>query len=289
MNSNRHPAAAEAPVTAGIGLRAPHHEAFLATRPDIGWVEVHSENFFADGGPVLHTLQRVRADYPVSLHGVGLGLGAAAPLAQTHLDKLAALVERVEPCLVSEHLSWGQTADGRFLNDLLPLPYTEEALGHVCAHIDAVQERLQRPILIENLSAYLQYRDADYPEWDFLAAAAARSGCGILLDINNLYVNAVNHGFDPLDYLAAIPPQAVGEVHLAGYSVQSVAGREVLVDTHSRHVSAQVWALFDAALARLGRYPTLIEWDSDLPSLDGLLAEAGRARTRMEAADARAA
>lgn len=277
------------PQAVGIGLRAPHHEAFLASRPAIGWVEVHSENFFGQGGPALRTLERVRADYPVSLHGVGLGLGSAGALSQTHLHDLAALIRRIQPCLVSEHLCWGQAPDGRHLNDLLPLPYTHEALRHVCERIDAVQNRLGRRILIENLSAYLQYREADYSEWDFLAAVAERSGCGILLDVNNLYVNAVNHGFDPADYLAAMPASAVGEIHLAGYGVQRVAGREVLVDTHSRTVTRPVWALYEAALAHLGRHPTLIEWDNDLPELDVLLAEAEKARMRLEAVDVRAA
>ncbi|MEJ2629842.1 MAG: DUF692 domain-containing protein [Acidihalobacter sp.] len=278
-----------APEAVGIGLRAPHHGVFLATRPAVDWVEVHSENFFVEGGPVIHVLARVRADYPVSLHGVGLGLGSAAPLSQTHLDKLDRLIKRIEPFLVSEHLCWGQAGDGRYVNDLLPLPYTVEALHHVCARVGAVQERLGRTILIENLSAYLQYRDADYSEWDFLAELARRSGCGILLDINNLYVNAINHAFDPLDYLAAIPPEAVGEIHLAGFSVQQVAGRDVLVDTHSRAVTAPVWELYAKALVRLGRRPTLIEWDNDLPELETLLAEADKARTYLEKTDVRAA
>ena len=270
----------------GIGLRAPHHDAFLATRPDVDWVEVHSENFFVDGGPVIHVLERVRADYPISLHGVGLGLGSAAPLSQEHLDKLGRLIRRIDPFLVSEHLCWAQAGDGRYVNDLLPLPYTAEALHHVCARIEAVQERLGRSVLIENLSAYLQYRGADYSEWDFLAEVARRSGCGILLDINNVYVNAVNHAFDPLDYLAAIPSAAVGEIHLAGFSVQQVAGRKLLVDTHSRAVTEPVWSLYAAALERLGRRPTLIEWDNDLPQLDTLLAEARKAWTYLEKTDA---
>jgi uncharacterized protein len=274
----------------GIGLRAPHHDTFLATLPAVDWVEVHSENFFVDGGPVMRVLERVRRDYPVSLHGVGLGLGSAAAVSQIHLDKLDRLIRHIDPFLVSEHLCWGQASDGRYVNDLLPLPYTEEALRHVCSRIDAVQERLGRNILIENLSAYLQYGEADYTEWDFLAEVARRSGCGILLDINNLYVNAINHAFDALDYLAGIPAAAVGEIHLAGYSVQQVAGRDVLVDTHSRAVTAPVWALYETALARLGRRPSLIEWDNDLPELSVLLAEADKARGRLEeAADARAA
>lgn len=274
----------------GIGLRAPHHEVFLETRPTVDWVEVHSENFFVDGGPVMRVLERVRRDYPVSLHGVGLGLGSAAALSQLHLDKLDRLIRHIDPFLVSEHLCWGQASDGRYVNDLLPMPYTEEALRHVCTRVDAVQERLRRSILIENLSAYLQYGEADYSEWDFLAEVARRSGCGILLDINNLYVNAINHAFDPLDYLAAIPAAAVGEIHLAGYSVQQVAGRDVLVDTHSRAVTAAVWGLYEAALARLGRRPSLIEWDNELPELPVLLAEADKARVRLAgAADVRAA
>lgn len=270
------------PGAAGIGLRAPHHDVFLATRPAVDWVEVHSENFFGDGGPAIRLLERVRSDYPVSLHGVGLGLGSAAPLSASHLDRLGRLHRRIEPFQVSEHLSWGQAGDGRYLNDLLPLPYTVEALHHVCARVEAVQERLGRVILVENLSAYLQYRDADYSEWDFLAEVARRSGCGVLLDINNLYVNAINHEFDPLDYLAAMPPAAVGEIHLAGFSVQRVAGRELLVDTHSRAVTPAVWDLYATALTHLGRRPTLIEWDNDLPELKTLLAEADKARAYLE-------
>ncbi|MEJ2480994.1 MAG: DUF692 domain-containing protein [Acidihalobacter sp.] len=272
---------------AGIGLRAPHHAEFLATRPAVDWVEVHSENFFVDGGPVIRVLERVRSDYPVSLHGVGLGLGSAAPLSASHLDTLDRLVRRIEPFLVSEHLCWGQAGDGRYVNDLLPLPYTVEALDHVCARIEAVQERLGRTILIENLSAYLQYGHADYSEWDFLAEVARRSGCGI--HINNLHVNAINHEFDPLDYLAAMPPSAVGEIHLAGFTVQRVAGRNLLVDTHSRAVAAPVWELYATALRRLGRRPTLIEWDNDLPELETLLAEADKARSYLEDSDVRVA
>lgn len=264
------------PAAAGIGLRAPHHREVLDTRPAVGWLEVHSENFFATGGEPLRVLEAVRCSYPVSLHGVGLSLGSGDGLSREscsrHLAKLKALVDRIEPAAVSEHLCWS-AVDGCYLNDLLPLPYTREALATVCERIDEVQTVLGRAILIENLSSYLCFAGADMPEWEFVAEVARRTGCGILLDVNNIHVSASNLGFDPLDYLAAIPPAAVGEIHLAGYEEDE----GLLIDTHSRPVQPAVWDLYAEALARIGPRPTLIEWDNDIPPLDVLLVEAGKA------------
>lgn len=272
------------PARAGIGLRAPHIEEFLATRPDIAWCEVHSENYFADGGPSLRVLERVRADYALSLHGVGLSPGSCDPLDEDHLRRLKQLVIRSEPVLVSEHLSWSSFA-GRFANDLLPLPYTEEALVHLCRRVDQIQDYLARRILLENPSTYLQFVDSVIPEWEFISELAHRTGCGILLDINNVYVSAINHGDDPAAYLRGIDPASISEIHLAGCE----EGAGLLVDTHSRPVRTEVWELYRLALNRFGARPTLIEWDSDLPALDVLLDEAGKAAAMLEASDAVAA
>jgi len=265
------PATASRPVPAqaGIGLRSAHHDEFLARRPGVPWVEVHSENFFADGGRQLAVLDAVRRDYGLSLHGVGLSLGGTDPLDPDHLGRLKRLVGRTEPALVSEHLCWS-SADGLFLNDLLPLPCTEAALRHTVARVGAVQEHLGRRILVENVSSYLQFGGAEMTEWEFLAQLARRAGCGILLDVNNIHVSAVNHGFAAADYLRAIPAELVGEVHLAGHTVAD----DILIDTHSAPVSDEVWELYRDALRLLGPVPTLIEWDADLPALDRLLVEA---------------
>jgi hypothetical protein len=260
-------------VRAGIGLRTPHQRQVLAERPDVGWLEVHSENFFARGGQVLQVLERARSHYPLSLHGVGLSLGSVDPLSSEHLSLLKGLVERFEPGLVSDHLCWGAVG-GRHLNDLLPLPYTEEALEVVCRNVGAAQEHLGRQILVENVSSYLQFSDSSIPEWEFLAEVARRSGCGILLDVNNIYVSSVNHGFDALAYLDAIAPQAVQEIHLAGFDSNGAC----LIDTHGKPVHGPVWNLYGEALSRLGPVPTLIEWDTDLPALEILLGEARKAQ-----------
>jgi hypothetical protein len=257
------------PALAGIGLRAPHYREILAAPPRLSFLEVHSENFFGAGGQPQRYLERFRAEYPLSLHGVGLSLGSVDPLDETHLARLAQLVSRFEPALVSEHLCW-TSVGGRHANDLLPLPYTEESLEHVVSRVGAVQERLGRSILIENVSSYLQFVASDIPEWEFVAEVARRAGCGILLDVNNIYVNAVNHGFDPRAYLEAIAPGTVGEIHLAGFETTP----DCLIDTHGSRVSPEVWHLYDAAIARFGPTPTLVEWDTDLPALPVLLGEA---------------
>ncbi|MBK6599442.1 MAG: DUF692 domain-containing protein [Proteobacteria bacterium] len=264
------------PACAGIGLRAQHHAAVVAERPAVGWLEAHSENYFGRGSQSLHWLLQAREHYPVALHGVGLSLGSTDPLDTEHLREWRRLIVRVQPAVISEHLSWS-SIDGRFSNDLLPLPYTREALAHLVDRVDQVQELLGRRILIENLSSYLQFDQSDMPEWVFLAELSRASGCGILLDVNNIYVNAHNHGFDADAYLAALPREAVGEIHLAGHSVRELGGQTVLIDTHSTHVCADVWQLYAQAIARFGAQPTLLEWDADIPALEVLVAEAQRA------------
>jgi uncharacterized protein len=276
------------PVKAGIGLRPPHFKRVLSERPPIPWFELHSENFFCYGGEQLEILTRVRRDYPISLHGVGLSLGRADGLDRCHLQKLKELVERFAPALVSEHLCWGAIGE-RHLNDLLPLPYTEEALDFMVAHVQAAQEFISRPLLIENVSSYISYTHSTIPEWEFLAALAQRSGCGILLDVNNIYVSSINHGFDAHAYLRAIPPQAVGEIHLAGFTRKKNLPVEVLIDSHDHPVADAVWELYRKALAYIGRVPTLIEWDQDIPELDVLLAEAAKAEGMLHAQHAIAA
>lgn len=264
-------------ASTGIGLRAPHYERVLTELPDLDFLEVHSENFFHAGGAAMRVLERVRAHYPLSLHGVGLSLASADTLAEAHLDKLVRLVERVEPALVSEHLCWG-ALDGIHYNDLLPLPYTHEALTLLCERVDHVQTRLGRRILIENLSAYVQFAGSEMSETDFINVLAARTGCGILLDVNNLYVNARNFGFDAEAVLRGVHAHHVGEMHLAGFS----EGEHCLIDTHGSHVADEVWALYRTALQHCGAVPTLIEWDTDVPALDVLLEERNHASMVMQ-------
>ncbi len=273
--------AAPVPARPGIGLRAEHYREVVATRPAVAWLEVHSENYFGAGGAPHHYLEQARRDYPLSLHGVGLSLGSTDELNRAHLEKLKALIRRYEPGLVSDHLSWS-SVDGQYLNDLLPLPYTEEALHHVVARVSAAQEFLGREILIENPSSYLQYRHSDMGEAEFLAELSARSGCGILLDVNNIYVSASNHGFDAQAYLRAIPPARVREIHLAGHTVNRYPEGEILIDSHNARVCEAVWELYREALVHVGPVPTLIEWDTDLPALSVLLDEARKAETIQE-------
>ncbi len=269
------------PASAGIGLRAQHYQEIIESRPNIGWLEVHSENYFGDGGAPLLFLEQLRRYYPISLHGVGLSLGSVDPLNMGHLQKLKSLITRYQPGLVSEHLCWSSVG-GRYLNDLLPLPYTEEALAHVAARIIQTQDYLKRQILVENVSSYVQYRHSTVPEWEFVAEVARRSGCGILLDINNIYVNAMNQNFDPLTYLHAIPEEPVQELHLAGFAVNRDDVGEILIDHHGAPVAEPVWALYHEALRRFGPTPTLIEWDADIPPLPILLAEARHAHALLE-------
>lgn len=269
------------PACAGIGLRAQHYAEALDSRPAVGWMEVHSENYFGDGGPPLQYLERVREHYPLSLHGVGLSLGSTDPLNKAHLRKLKQLARRFEPGLVSEHLCWSSVG-GTYLNDLLPIPYTQEALDHTAQRVEQAQAFLGRQILVENVSSYLQYRHSTVPEWEFLSEVAARSGCGILLDVNNVYVSAKNHGFDPRDYLTGIPADVVKEVHLAGFAVNRYDEGEILIDDHGSRVAPPVWDLFVQAIRHVGVRPTLIEWDTNLPPLEVLLDEARRADELLE-------
>jgi uncharacterized protein (UPF0276 family) len=268
--------ASSIPAAAGIGLRFPHHGHVLRAHPSVAWFEVHAENYFG-GGPARRTLEAVRRDYPLSLHGVGLSLGTAEGLDPRHLRQLAALARAIEPGLVSEHLSWS-VSGGHYLADLLPLPMTEEALDIVCRHVQQTQEALRRPILLENPSSYVQFRHSTIPEWEFLAAVAGRSGCGILCDLNNIFVSASNHGWDPSRYLEALPGDAIGEFHLAGHAeVQLDSGRRVRIDDHGSRVAPPVWSLYEQALRRFGPRPTLIEWDTAIPEFELLLEEAGQA------------
>ena len=277
-----------ATLRTGIGLRAIHHEEVIARSPDVGWFEAHSENYFGRGGMPRRYLAQVRERYPVSLHGVGLSMGSTDPLDEIHLGEVVQLTREIEPLFVSEHLSWG-SAGGRFTNDLLPLPHTEEALQHMVDRVSQVQDAIGRPMLIENVSSYVQFTHSQIDEWEFLAALAQKSGCYLLLDVNNVYVSAMNHGFDPLRFLNGIPRDSVREMHLAGHSVHRIGEREIRIDTHEGPVCDEVWALYTAALERFGSVPTLIEWDSCIPSLDELAAEARKADQRQEPLHARAA
>jgi hypothetical protein len=273
------------PAAAGIGLRHPHHGAVLAERPRAAWLEVHSENFMG-GGSAPRTLEAVRRDYPVSLHGVGLSLGTDDRLDATHLARLAALVARIEPGLVSEHVSWS-VAGGVYLNDLLPLPYTEEALAVVCRNVEAMQQALRRQVLVENPSTYLRFAHSTIPEWEFIAEIARRTGCGVLLDVNNVYVSACNHGFDAARYIEAVPAAAVGEIHLAGHTAKQVGDATLRIDDHGSAVAEEVWSLYRHALAVVGPRPTLIEWDSNIPPLPALLAEAAKAQAVLDSRETR--
>lgn len=266
---------AAAPATGvGVGLRTPHYRQFLEQRPAVAWLEVHTENYLQQGSWDSHVLEQLRADYPISLHGVGLGLGSARGFSSAHLQRVRALVERVQPALVSEHLCWSAVGD-RQLNDLLPITLDQAALDLLCARVHQVQEVLQRQILLENVSTYLRYHQDAMSEAEFLAALVARTGCALLLDVNNLYVNQCNHGEDARAALAAIAPGTVGEIHLAGHLVTPQA----VIDHHGAPVSAAVWELYQLALQRFGAVPTLIEWDTDIPPLEVLLADAQQAAT----------
>jgi uncharacterized protein len=270
------------PNQAGIGLRAPHYRDLqaltIADKPSISFLEIHNENFFGLGGQPWAYLDWFRDHYPISAHGVGLSLASADALNRTHLDKLKKLVDRLEPALISEHLCW-VGVEGEYSNDLLPVPYTAEALAHVASRISEVQDYLQRAILIENVSSYLTFRQSTMSEWDFVAELSRVSGCKILLDVNNIYVNSVNHQFDAIQYLDAIQVGSVGEIHLAGFQDTG----EILIDTHGARVSDEVWALYRHVLNRFGQVPTLVEWDSDIPPLTVLINEATKATSMLNA------
>ncbi|WP_455217097.1 MNIO family bufferin maturase [Kaarinaea lacus] len=273
------------PLRAGIGLRAEHFEDVLEQHPNVGWFEAHSENYFGigdavlqarGGGKPLEYLERIRQLYPVSLHGVGLSAGTTDSLNLGHLEKLKQLIKRIQPGLVSEHLSWG-SVNGQYFNDLLPMPYTEEALEHMVERIDQVQDYLGMQILVENVSSYLEFASSTIPEWEFVSALAQRSGCGVLLDVNNVFVNAMNHGFDASRFISNVPVGSVMEIHLAGHTIKEIDGGVIRLDTHDHLVCDEVWDLYRLAVKRFGHVPALIEWDRNLPELDVLLGEARRA------------
>src|SRR5580658_8825580 len=265
-------------LSVGVGFKPEHFEAIVDTRPGLGFFEVHAENYMGGGGAPHRRLDAIRERYPLSLHGVGLSIGSPGPLDRTHLRRLAAVARRFEPVLVSEHLAWS-THEGEFFNDLLPLPYTAETVRQVADHIDEAQNALGRTILLENPSTYVMFAESTMAETDFLREIARRTGCGLLLDINNVFVSATNQGYDPHRYLADFPLQAVGEIHLAGYAEdQDDAGLPLLNDAHNSPVRDAVWTLYAAAIGRLGAAPTLIEWDNDVPAWPTLFDEARRAQ-----------
>lgn len=269
------------PARAGIGAKPQHDAEILGAGDALGFLEVHAENYMVAGGPMLRQLERWRAAYPLSLHGVALSIGGETPLDRDHLDALKRLVDRFEPRSFSEHLAWS-THDGAYLNDLLPVSYDGATLERVTDHIDRVQTHLRRRILLENPSTYLAFTRSTYAEVDFIAEVARRTGCGLLLDVNNVQVSCVNHGLDPVAYLDAFPIAQVGQIHLAGYAEdRDAVGDRLLIDAHDRPVRDDVWALYRHALKRHGPVATLIEWDNDLPGFATLLAEARKAEAAM--------
>lgn len=271
------------PARAGAGLKAAHYRDIIEGRPDIGWFEVHPENYMGAGGPPHHYLTKVRELYPLSLHGVGLSIGSDGPLDKEHLQRLKSLIDRYEPGLFSEHLAWSSHG-GIYFNDLLPLPYTQETLTRVAEHIDAVQETAGRQMLLENPSTYVQFTTSDMSEIGFLSELARRTGCGLLLDVNNVYVSATNHNYDAAAYIDAFPVEHAGEIHLGGLAPQTDdAGAPLLIDAHGSEIIDPVWELYARAIARAGLKPTLIEWDNDVPAWPVLFEETRRAERVMAA------
>jgi uncharacterized protein len=267
---------------AGASFKPEHLPCILADRGRRGFFEVHAENYMGAGGPPHRSLEIIRREYPVSLHGVCMSIGGPGALDKVHLERFRRLVERYEPALVSEHLAWS-THETVYFNDLLPLPYNAMTLRRVCAHIDEVQEAIRRPILLENPSTYLAFRDSTISETDFIRAIAKRTGCGLLLDVNNVFVSATNHGFSAMDYLSDFPLSDVGEIHLAGHAQQSDdQGEPLLIDSHDAPVADGVWELYEFVLSRVGAIPTLIEWDSNLPEWLILKAEAAAAQAILD-------
>ena len=261
------------PARAGVGLKAQHYQEILEDKPDIGWFEFHPENYMGDGGPPHKYLTAVRENYPLSLHGVSLSLGSSEPLNRQHLERLRKLIRRYEPGLVSEHIAWC-SLDGTYFDDLIALPYTEETLNIICDHVSETQDYLGRQILIENPATYLQFQQSEIPEPEFLLAVIKRTGCGILLDINNLYVAAQNHGFDAAAYLEQIPPEFIGEIHLAGHTLETLNGAELRIDDHGSAVIEEVWSLYKDTMHRAPDVPVLIEWDTRIPEWSVLYGQA---------------
>lgn len=275
------PRARTLPARSGLGLKPEHFHSILETLPDLGFLEIHAENYMVEGGPYHHYLAKIRSHYPLSIHGVGLSIGAEAGLDEAHLDRLAALIKRYEPQSFSEHLAWSSHG-GVFLNDLLPLPYHAETLHRVCAHIDRVQERLQRRMLLENPATYVEFADSTFGEADFIGELVRRTGCGLLLDVSNVHVSCVNHGRDPQAFITALPLAATGQIHLAGFARDvDAAGDPLLIDSHGAAVADEVWRLYRFALEMLGPVPTLIERDNDVPAFPVLLAEARKAEAML--------
>ncbi len=262
----------------GIGLRGDHCEFVATENPDVDWFEVHSENYFGRGGLPHHWLKQVRSSYDLSFHGVGLSLGSTDTLNLSHLKRLKELVELYEPALVSEHLSWS-SVEGVYFNDLLPLPFTQETVSHLATRIEQVQEFLGRTILVENASTYLEFSHSEMSEWEFIREIVRQSDCQLLLDVNNVYVNACNHGFDAAEFLTHLPPDIVSEIHLAGHTVKDWPEGAIRIDTHNQRVCDEVWNLYELAARRFTAAPTLIEWDADLPEFAVLMDEANIARS----------
>ena len=258
----------------GIGLRTPHYHQILAEKPNIDWLEVHSENFFMLGGLALSKLLEIRKYYPISLHGIGLSLGSASGVNQLHLERLKNLIEKIDPFLVSEHLSWNQD-NGIYLPDLLPIPYNNESMQIFCDNINVTQNYLQREILIENPSSYIEFSSSSYDEAEFLSEVTRRTGAKILLDINNIFVSCSNHNWDAINYIRSIKRENVHEFHLAGHSIKDINEKAFLrIDTHDNFVCKEVWELYSFACQYIGNCPTLIEWDAEIPELNILLKEA---------------
>ena len=275
------------PACAGVGFKAEHADEILGGKASVGWFEIHPENYMVAGGPRLAMLADVCAQYPVSMHGVGLSLGGGDPLDARHLADLKRLVDRFNPAMVSEHIAWS-SHEGLYMADLLPTPMTKTSLDHLVAAIDTVQSHIARRILIENPTSYLPLPQNSISELDFITEAARRSGCGLLIDVNNIYISAHNLGFDAEAFVDGIPADLVGEIHLAGHERDANDQDSILIDTHSRPVADPVWALFDRLIARIGPKPTLIEWDNDVPSWPVLQHEAALADTRLNAVRSRA-
>jgi uncharacterized protein (UPF0276 family) len=291
MNAGNQPSAAAAmplcfphPIDglAGTSFKHEHLPAILAQAPQRGFFEVHAENYMSAGGPPHRALETIRRDHPVSLHGVCMSIGAPQPLNQPHLARFRNLVDRYQPALVSEHLAWS-THGNTYFNDLLPLPYTKVTLARVCDHIDEVQDAIRRPLLLENPSTYVTFNESTMSETDFIRSVARRTGCGLLLDVNNVFVSATNHGFSPLQYLSEFPLVSVGEIHLAGHAEQAdEEGEPLLIDSHDRPVADAVWKLFETVVGQCGAVPTLIEWDSKIPHWPILKAEAAAAQAILD-------
>jgi len=266
------------PARAGVGLKADHYETILADRPGVGWFEVHAENYMGAGGPPHYYLERIRRDYPLSIHGVGLSIGSGGPLDRAHLERLKTVVGRYEPEAFSEHLAWS-THNHTFFNDLLPLPYTRDSLARVSEHVDQVQQTLGRQMLLENPATYVTFETSTMSEAEFLLDVVERTGCGLLLDINNVYVSATNHRYSPLAYIEAFPLAHVGEIHLGGHAPdKDNDGRDLLIDAHDRAVAEEVWDLYDKTVALSGPLPTLIEWDNEVPQWAVLFDQAAAAQ-----------